>query len=182
MCALERCSVKEEGWLQTKARKGRPCSYFIFITMGRPVAQCILQASICTLHGRWRLTGKLKYYTEVNIQSANHMPGYCDPDFWRQPKPSQMNATWTSPHPLSCLFFFSFFLSFFFFIGVSDRVIKDYNLSFPEGQRIGLAISNLIFVQVTAKLKFVLPNKIISPNRCSSRVRVPIRKCSWCVL
>lgn len=37
-CALERCSVKEKGWLQTKARKGHPRSHFIFITMGQPVA------------------------------------------------------------------------------------------------------------------------------------------------
>lgn len=97
------------------------------------------------------------------LEAAQAIPNECD-----------MNI----PPPLVLPFFFSFFLSFFFFIGVSDRVIKDSNLSFPEGQRIGLAISNLIFVQVTAKLKFVLPNKIISPNRCSSRVRVPIRKCS----
>lgn len=45
-----------------------------------------------------------------------------------------------------------FFL--FSFLGVSDRLIKDYNLSSSEGQGIGLAISNLIFFQVAAKLKF----------------------------
>lgn len=53
--------------------------------------------------------------------------------------------------------------AFFFFFGVSDRLIKDYNLSSSEGQRIGLAISNLIFFQVAAKPKFVLPNKMIFP-------------------
>lgn len=53
--------------------------------------------------------------------------------------------------------------AFFFFFGMSDRLIKDYNLSSSEGQRIGLAISSLIFFQVAAKLKFFLPNKMISP-------------------
>lgn len=47
------------------------------------------------------------------------------------------------------------------FFGVSDRLIKDYNLSFFRRPENGLAISNLIFFQVTAKLKFVLPPKII---------------------
>lgn len=72
-----------------------------------------------------------------------------------------------SPHPhhLPCLFFF---------FGVSDRLIKDYNLSSSEGQRIGLAISNLIFFQVAAKLKFVLPSKMIPPSMqpCSSKFHV----------
>ena len=51
-----------------------------------------------------------------------------------------------------------------FFFRVSDRLIKDYNLSSSEGQGIGLAISDLIFFQVTAKLQCVHPNKIISPD------------------
>lgn len=44
----------------------------------------------------------------------------------------------------------------FFFFRVSDRLIKDYNLSSSEGQRIGLAISNLIFFQVAAELQCVV--------------------------
>ena len=47
---------------------------------------------------------------------------------------------------------------------MSDRLIKDYNLSSSEGQRIELAISDLIFFQVTAKLECVHPHKIIPPT------------------
>lgn len=59
---------------------------------------------------------------------------------------------------------------------MSDGLIKDYNLSSSEGQRIGLAISNLIFFQVTAELKFVLPNKITCPHLHSSRSHIPGRR------
>ena len=67
---------------------------------------------------------------------------------------------------------------FFFFFRVSDRLIKDYNLSSSEGQRIGLAISTLIFFQVTAKLQCVRPNKIISPICAAWNSRAWVRRCS----
>lgn len=89
---------------------------------------------------------------DVAIRAPQHSP--CHPKQMRQER--SPNPT---PHAPLCVCMS---------VWVSDRLIKDYNLPSSEDQRIGLAISNLIFFQVTAKLKFVLPNKIMGPI-CTAR-------------
>lgn len=154
---MERCSVTGKGWLQTKAGKGHPYSHFIFITTGAcsPVHTQGLHAHAAQrlrAHGEIHTLNKSKY-TECRQRCLNisiRLPNAASAT------QNKRDVNYAPPPPPLALTFF--------FFGVSDRLIKDYNLSSSEGQRIGLAISNLIFFQVAAKLKFVLLRKMIPPS------------------
>lgn len=147
-CSVERCSVKEKGWLQTKARKGHPYSHFIFITMGKPVAKVHTPGLHEYTAQKLKACGEIYVLNRSKHRVLAAMPRHRDRGFRMQPQLPKINVIWTTS-PLCPAFF-----SLFSFFGVSDRLIKDYNLSSSEGQGIGLAISNLIFFQVAAKLKF----------------------------
>lgn len=153
--------MREKGRLQTEAQKGHPPSRSIFITTGKPGAtghapgfHAHTARKLKCMYSRGNVCTKQQY-----TSSAGSLDIAIGASGWNAASatPNKRDVDNAPPPPPLALSFF------FFFFGVSDRLIKDYNLSSSEGQRIGLAISNLIFFQVAAKLTFVLPNKMISP-------------------